>query len=166
MVRRELSTSSCSIHRIELLANLSWTLDRLAAFFLVLSAVTLLVALWPTIMGFWPIMAIALVHLAIVGICFRLAWRGHWARQDISVEGEQVLIKHRSAKREQITRWPVSRVRVAVETNKEEPHVFLRLHDRQIELGKFLPAPERLEAAKVLSEMLAPFSIVRAHQTN
>ncbi|MEM7053180.1 MAG: DUF2244 domain-containing protein, partial [Pseudomonadota bacterium] len=71
----------CAAH-IELLSNLSLTLDRLAGFFLMLSTVTLLVALWPTVMGYWPIMLVAFIHLAIVGWCFRLAWRGHWARQD------------------------------------------------------------------------------------
>lgn len=79
------------VTKIQLRSNLSWSLDRLAGFFLVMSTVTLLVALLPTLMGYWSIMIAAILHVAIVGWCFRLAWRGNWARQSERMEAGKLI---------------------------------------------------------------------------
>lgn len=144
--------------RIEVLSNLSLTLDRLAGFFLVLSAVTLTVALLPTLLGYWPIMAIAIVHLGIVGWCFRLAWRGNWARQDITVDADRVRVDFRTASATQHHELPVGWVRVEQRTMRGEPRVYLVLHGKRIEIGSFVPPAERIEAAKSIIRALEPHS--------
>lgn len=149
---------SNSVTRIEVLANLSLTLDRLAGFFLVLSAVTLTVALLPTLMGYWPIMAIAILHLAIVGWCFRIAWRGHWARQDIRVDADRVRVDFRTALGVERQEMPTDWVRVEQRAARGEPRVYLVLHDKRIEIGSFVPADERIEAARYITRALEPHS--------
>jgi uncharacterized membrane protein len=155
MVREIEDSARPEISRIEVLSNLSLTLDRLAGFFLLISGVTLGVALLPTVMGYWPIMAIAVVHLAIVGWCFRLAWRGHWARQDIEIDEEQVRIGTCTARGCQQQVWPSGWVRIERVDLGSELRVFLALHQRQIEIGRFLPEFERQQAAELIAGALA-----------
>lgn len=147
-----------SVTRIEVLANLSLSLDRLAGFFLVLSGVTLTVALLPTLLGYWPIMAIAIVHLAIVGWCFRIAWRGHWARQDITVDADRVRVDFRTARGVEQYELPTDWVRVEQRSARGEPRVYLVLHGKRIEIGSFVPADERIEAANCIIRALEPHS--------
>ena len=158
MIRAHAANAEKRETRIEVLANLSLTLDRLAGIFLVLSAATLLVALLPTLLGYWPIMVIAIAHLAIVGWCFRLAWRGNWARQDITVDGERVVVEYRTARERQSHEFPAGWVRVEQRAVHGEPRVFLVLHDKRIEIGSFVPANERIEAARNIVQALEPHS--------
>ena len=144
--------------RIEVLSNLSLSLDRLAGVFLVLSCITLLVALLPTIWGYWPIMVIAIIHLAIVGWCFRAAWRGNWARQDITVDGQKVRVELRTARETVSTQWPTGWVQVREDMIRGEPRVRMGLHGQQIEIGRFLPPQERVEAARAIRKALTPHS--------
>lgn len=144
--------------RLELLSNLSLSFDRLAVVFLALSAVTLVVALLPTLMGFWPILVIAVIHLAIVGWCFRLAWRGYWRRQALSISGESVSLIDCSARGTTKQRWPAAWVRVDVDRRGTEPRLFLAMHGERVELGDFVPPEERLEAAEWLRQALIPRS--------
>ncbi len=158
MVRTAPQTNADQELHIEFLSNLSLSLDRLAGFFLVLSAVTLLVALWPTVMGYWPIMAVAVIHLAIVGWCFRLAWQGYWARQDVFVGREHTRIrtcrKHHQQECSLSTQW----LRVIVDRTGREPRLYLAAHDQLHEIGNFLPVDERLEAETVLRNALSRHS--------
>ena len=156
MLRTERSCPNSDVECLELLSNLSLTLDRLAGTFLVLSTVTLLVALLPTLMGYWPIFVIAVVHLAIVGWCFRLAWRGFWRRQRVCVTDDEVTFTDCSARGRHERRWPTGWVRVEVDRRGREPRLLLRLHGERVELGAFAPIEERLEAADWLERALAP----------
>ncbi len=158
MIRESTPDHETAITRIEVLANLSLTLDRLAGVFLVLSAVTLLVALLPTLLGFWPIMVIAVVHLGIVGWCFRLAWRGNWARQEITIDPQTVRIDSRTARGGQSTEWPTGWVRVQQDSARGEPRIRLAFHGRQVEIGRFVPVQERIEAAHRIIRALEPHS--------
>lgn len=143
------------VSRIQARSNLSISLDRLSVIFLGLSAVTLLVALGPLIFGLWVIMAIAIVHLLIVGWCFRLAWRGNWAREELVIGPEELTVERFTAKARSVSRWPVAWVRVHVESGRlGEQFVYLSCKGRRQQLGSFLPVPERLELAQVLSDRL------------
>jgi len=158
MIRESLTDHDNRVTRIEVLSNLSLTLDSLAFVFLGLSAVTLTVALLPTLLGYWPIMAIAIVHLLVVGWCFRIAWRGHWARQDITVDCDIVQVDLRTAKGLQRQRLAASWAKVEKRFVRGEPRVFVALHGTQIEIGSFVPAEERIEAANSITRALEPFS--------
>ncbi len=161
MVRTHLIEPERKVTRIELLANLSWTLDRLVGFFLVLSAITLLVALLPTLLGYWPIMVVAIAHLAIVGWCFRLAWRGNWARQDVVIDDKYIRVHSRTLKTENRLEWPVQWVRARAEMLRGETRAFLVLHDKRFEIGRFVPVTERIEAVNLIERALTPHSAWR-----
>lgn len=144
---------------IEARSNVSISLDRLAAVFLGLSAVTLLVALGPLLLGFWPIMVAAILHLAVVGWCMRLAWRGNWARETIVIDREKLRIDHFDVRRRTRSEWPSAWVRVEVEEQRMgERRVLVACHDRRQVIGDFLPVGEKLALADALKESLRPFS--------
>lgn len=165
MLRTAFSSPTQDGDCLELLSNLSLTLDRLAGTFLVISAVTLLVALLPTLMGYWPIFAIAVIHLAIVGWCFRLAWRGFWRRQHICVSDDGVTVTDCSARGTRTQNWPAEWVRVEVDHRGPEPRLMLRLHGERVELGAFAPVEERLRAAEWLERALVPRSAWNERET-
>lgn len=158
MIRESVTDQDNPVTRIEVLSNLSLTLDRLAGIFLALSAVTLTIALLPTLLGYWPIMAIAIVHLVIVGWCFRAAWRGHWARQDITVDADLVHVDFHTARGVEQHALPTGWVRVEQVSAGGEPRVFLALHGKRVEIGSFVPADERIEAARSIIRALEPYS--------
>lgn len=144
---------------IEVRSNLSMTLDRLAAVFLGLSAVVLLVALGPTIMGYWPIMLAAIVHLIMVGWCLRLAWRGNWARERILIGPEQVVVEHFDLHRQSRSYWPAAWLQVNVEQGQlGERRISLSCQGRRQMVGLFLPPQERLVLADTLKDSLRPYS--------
>jgi len=142
--------------KLELRSNLSISLDRLMGVFLVLSGFTLLVAVWPMVLGLWPVMLAALIHVVIVGICFRAAWRGNWARECISADQEGVLIEHYDARVKRRQRLPIAWLRVQQETQRlKGPRVYLVERGQRYELGRFLPDSERAELGQLLTRLLA-----------
>lgn len=145
---------------VESRSNLSMSLNRLVTVFLGLSAVTLLVALGPLILGLWPILLVAVIHLLIVGWCLRLAWRGNWAREKISIGREIMSVEHYELRKRFNSEWPVAWVRVRVEPARlGEARVFLDCKGRSQQIGEFLPVNERLELAEILKKCLRPLSV-------
>lgn len=141
---------------IEARSNLSMSLDRLAAVFLGLSAVTLLVALGPALLGFWPILVVAVVHLIVVGWCMRLAWRGNWARERLIIDRDRLTIEHFDVRQATRSQWPRAWVRVEVEEQRMgERRVVVTCHGRRQVIGSFLPTGEKLALARALREHLA-----------
>ena len=144
---------------IDAKSNLSMSLDRLATVFLGLSAVTLLIALWPLMLGFWPILLVAVVHLVIVGWCLRLAWRGNWARERLTVSSEDLSVEHYELRNRFQTRWPVAWVRIVQESGSMgDVRLFLQCQGQRQEIGAFLPVTERMELARILTQCLRPHS--------
>jgi uncharacterized membrane protein len=144
---------------IDARANLSMSLERLATVFLGLSAVTLLVALGPLILGLWPILVIALVHLLIVGWCFRLAWRGNWARERLVVGPETLVVEHYALHDQSRKSWPVAWVQVQTDDCfAGDQRIFLACQGQRQQIGAFLPVSERLELAQALKESLRPLT--------
>ncbi len=150
---------------IEARSNLSMSLDRLAGFFLLLSAVTLLAALFPLIMGLWPVMVIAIVHLLIVGWCLRLAWRGNWARERLLVGPDDLVVEHYDLRRKIRRSWPAAWVRIEIaEAALGDKRVLLRCKGETQQIGAFLPVNERLELANAVREGLRSHSAWQGSQ--
>ena len=144
---------------IEVRSNLSMTLDRLAAVFLGLSAIVLLVALGPTIMGYWPVMLAAVIHLILLGWCLRLAWRGNWVRERVLIGHEEVVIEHFDVRRHSRSSWPTGWLRVEIENRPMgEREVAVTCQGRRQVIGSFLSVQEREKLAQVLNDSLRPRS--------
>ncbi|TVQ36541.1 MAG: DUF2244 domain-containing protein [Wenzhouxiangella sp.] len=149
---------------IEARSNLSMSLDRLAGFFLFLSAITLLVALWPLILGLWPVVVIAVIHLLIVGWCLRLAWRGNWARERLLVGPDDLVVEHYDLRRSSRRSWPTAWVRIEiVKAAFGDSRVLVRCKGDEQQIGAFLPVNERLELARALKDSLKAHSAWQAN---
>lgn len=152
-------TDGSGVIVIDVKSNLSMSLDRLATVFLGLSAVTLLIALGPLILGLWPILLVAVVHLLIVGWCLRLAWRGNWARERLTVSSEKLSVEHYELRNRSQTCWPVAWVRVVQQSDSlGDVRLVLQCHGHRQEIGAFLPVTERLELGRILKQCLRPYS--------
>lgn len=140
---------------IEARSNLSMSLDGLTAVFVALCGLTLLVVAWPVFMGLWPILLAALLHLALVGWCFRAAWRGNWARERLLMDGEALVLEQFRLGRQSRSEWPAAWTRVVTEAGRfGDLKVFVSHRDRRQEIGAFLPMTEREELARALKNML------------
>jgi len=151
------SLGSKPVQVIEARSNLSLTLDQLAAVFLGLSAFVLLVTLRPVLMGLWPIMVAAVLHLLVVGWCMRLAWRGNWARERFEINDRTLTIERYSARGQARSEWPTAWVRVQVRTRPMNERVIaVTWRGQQQVIGNFLPTDDKLLLANVLKEGLRP----------
>jgi uncharacterized membrane protein len=142
--------------QIDLRSNLSMSLDRFAAVFLVLSLIMLLVAVYPLVLGLWPVMVIASLHIGLVGWCFRQAWRGNWVRQTLHFGVETVTIEHLAAKQNWRLEWPVSWLKLITRHDQlGQPRLYLQRQGQAQEIGAFLPSHERMELRDLLNQAMA-----------
>jgi len=156
MIKVKDPTADSTCQTIELYSNLSMSLDRFFAVFLVLSSFILLIALYPLMLGLWPVMVIALFHVVMVGLCFRSAWRGNWAREVIHFGPETVTIEHLEARKRWSLEWPSDWLRVGQKPDgRGELRVWLQRQAQATELGSFLPSEERHELFLLIKTMLA-----------
>jgi len=133
------------------------TLDQLMAVFAGLCVLTLLVVAWPVLMGLWPMLAIALLHLFAVGWCFRSAWRDNWAREIFRIDDDALIVDHFSAKHRITNKWSVAWTRLVREQGKfGEIHLVLMGQGKRQEIGAFLPTGERERLARMLERALRP----------
>ena len=140
---------------IEARSNLSMSLEGLTAVFGGVCLVTLLVVAWPVFMGLWPILLAALVHLAVVGWCFRVAWRGNWARQRLLLDGDDLVVEEFRLGRHSRSAWPAAWTRVELVPGRMgNMQVFIRFQGRRLEIGTFLPVNEREELAAAVQGLL------------
>ena len=140
---------------IEARSNLSMSLEGLTAVFGGICVVTLLVVAWPVFMGLWPILLAALLHLAVVGWCFRIAWRGNWARERVLLDGDDLVIEQFRLGRQTRSQWPAAWARVErVPGRLGDVQVYLRCRERRLQIGAFLPVNEREELAAAVRGML------------
>ncbi|MFW6340386.1 MAG: DUF2244 domain-containing protein [Wenzhouxiangella sp.] len=144
---------------IEAMSNVSITLDRLVAIFAGLCLVTLAVIAWPVVMGLWPMLVVAVLHLAAVGWCLRSAWRKNWARERIRVENDRLIVEHYRAGHQASSQWPVAWTRVQLEHDRSgDLRVFVTSQGRRQQIGAFLPVAERARLARMLDRALHPLS--------
>ncbi len=156
MIKTRQPTEPSDDLTIELYSNLSMSLDRFFAVFLVISAITLLIAIYPLALGLWPVMVISLIHIVLVGLCFRSAWRGNWVREIIHFDAETVTIRHLAANKSWQVQWPVTWLRLAHNADRQgHVRVYLGQHGQNQEIGGFLPAHERSELSGLMKTALA-----------
>lgn len=140
---------------IEARANLSMSLDGLSAVFAALCVVSLLVVAWPVFLGLWPVLLATLIHLAVVGWCFRAAWRGNWARERLAVEGDQLVVEQFRLGQLSRSEWPAAWTRVELSAGRcRELRAFVSSQGKRQEIGSFLPQTEREELVRMVRTML------------
>lgn len=159
MLQVKVSDHSSDDMLIEARSNLSMSLDRLSAVFGVICVLTLLIAAWPVFFGLWPILLAAMLHLVIVGWCFRAAWRGNWARECLRLEQDCLVLEEFRLGRQQRSEWPAAWTRVETRPARNgDVHVFLCAQGQRREVGSFLPVNEREQLGAALRRLLGPRS--------
>lgn len=140
---------------IELCSNLSMSLDNFFAVFLVISAFILIISTYQLSLGLWPVMIISLIHIALVGLCFRSAWRSNWVRETIYFDANTVTIKHLAANNSWKMQWPTTWIRTELSRAKNgSTRLYIKQHDQKQEIGGFLPPNERDELCGLIRTAL------------
>ena len=127
-------------------ANFSLQLDQLLKVILGLAALTLAIAAFLALKGFWPVLAIAVLQVVIVALTLFTAWRNSWQREIVEIGDEKLLVIRQQAGSEQRHELQTYWARVETEPGRRfrDPiRVFLKSREQRIELGRFLCGDER-----------------------
>lgn len=145
-------------------ANVSSSLPQLVQAFALISGLTLIIALVLTVMGFWPVLVFAALHLLIVGWALRVAWRNNWHVLQLVLDYEQLRLLANHAGYVSETSLPSAWCRVeyrAGATPAAEHRLWLVCRGNRIELGRFLNNQERKLLARRLQQGLSDYSLLQ-----
>ncbi|HEX5340572.1 MAG TPA: DUF2244 domain-containing protein [Gammaproteobacteria bacterium] len=148
--------------RIVMVPNRSLTRTGLWLFYGSLSVVTLALASWFTLHGFWPVMVYAVLELIWLGLCQRLCWQRSGYSEQIVVTGDTVIVdqdcsRHRHQHMEFNRYW----ARVVVKEPDARLHsrkLFIRSHGRECEVGRCLTDTERDRLEQRLASLIGPLA--------
>ena len=134
-----------SLRRIDLLPNCSLTPGGALFFFAGIAAVSLTVAGFFVMSGFWPVLPFAGLELGL------LAWalatslkRRHWT-QTIEIDAERVVVETRGPQGSERTEYPRhwASVKLSSPRGWYPARLLLGSHGRLFEVGAFLTEEER-----------------------
>jgi len=112
---------------------------------MLLAAVTLLIALWLTVLGYWPILIAALLHLLLAGIGLRTAVIENRCSETICVEAEHISVVQQQRQRQRHWQQTAHWLRLALQQRSQRgiPALILHANGEQLELGRFLNEQEK-----------------------
>ena len=148
---------------VRILARGNFSLDAggLLSLLLALAVVTRGLAGLLAWLGFWPILLIAVVQIALVAWILARAWERSWVADHIVVGPERIEVTHQRHRRKRHylleTAWAVVELR-SPEVAWYGPSVVLRSRSRVLELGGFLTLEERRQLADCLRRAIAQHS--------
>lgn len=148
-------------------ANISSSLPQLALAFALISGMTLLIAVFLTVLGYWPVLAFAALHLLIVGWALRVAWRNNWHVVMVAVDRDQLRLLANHAGHASETTLPSAWCRVDYRPGSPPAvanRVWLVCRDTRLEMGRFLNDQERELMARRLQQGLSGISVLERGQ--
>jgi len=144
--------------------NFSLNAGGLISLLLALGVLTLGLSGLLALLGYWPILLVAIAQLVLVAWVFIRVWKNAWIFEEISIDADQVCIVHqRYRKRTRVcfeSAWATIRLQrptIAWHAWK----LILRCKGQQVELGAFLTDDEKMTLAKHLSDALSEHSAWR-----
>jgi len=157
------SARACILAR----GNFSLKASGLISLLLALGTVTLGLAGLLALLGYWPILLLAVAQLVLVSWVFVRVWKNTWVFEEICVDADRIcIVRQRYRQRTRLcleSAWATIRL--------EQPAVswyakklILRCRGQQVELGAFLTDEEKLSLAKHLSRALSRHSAWRTDQ--
>jgi uncharacterized membrane protein len=152
--------------RVRLLARGNFSLDAggLATLLIVLGVLTLGMASLLAWKGYWPVLMVALVQLALITWIFIRVWENTWVLEEIVVDAVSVhVVKQRHRRKTQTvleSAWTTVRMEQP-EVSWYAANLILRCKGQQVELGAFLTQDEKQRLARHLSVALADHSVWR-----
>jgi uncharacterized membrane protein len=120
-----------------------------------------LLALVATAHGYWPILAIAVVQVGLLGVILVRAWKSAWTVETITVDPKTIAVLHEEYAGRR--RMELNPAWARVFLNRASigwypPRLWLKSGDREVELGAFLNAAEKCELAEILRHTIAAHS--------
>jgi len=148
-----------AFQRIVVIPNRSLSVSGLWFFYGSLAVLTLLLAAWFTLHGFWPVLAYAVLELVWLGSCQYLCWQRSKQSEQIVVTGDAVIVDIDHGRHHQHLEFSRYWARVVVKVSDARLHsrsVFIRSHGRECEVGRCLTESERDRLAQRLASLIGP----------
>lgn len=132
--------------RILARGNFSLGAGGLVNLLLALAIVTLCLAGMLAWQGYWPVLLIAIVQIALVAWIFIRVWERNWVAEVIEIHDDKIKVTHQRHKKkscyEFATAWAVIELKQP-EFAWYSPRLMLRSGAKSLELGSFLTAMEK-----------------------
>lgn len=146
-------------HRIVIIPNCSISAAGLWLFYASIAGVTLALASWYALHGFWPVLAFAVLEMLVLGLCLRVCWRhGHYG-EIITVSGAQVAVDKgggRHLEHREFSRYWAHLVVRDSGARLHPARLYIRSHGEECEIGRCLTEQERRSLVRRLAELIGP----------
>lgn len=144
--------------------NFSLDAGGLAILLLALAGVTLGLAGLLTWYGYWPILAFAMIQVALVAWLLIRTWERTWNAEWVSIGPECIEVVQQRHKRKR--QWELEPAWAVVEVKPPPiawyaPRVLLRSRGQVVELGRFLTVEEKTQLAGYLRRAIRKHSAMR-----
>ena len=152
--------------KASILARGNFSLDAggLVSLLLALAVVSLCLAVLLALQGYWPVLLIAVVQLALVAWILVRAWQRAWVSDVIDICADRITVRQQRHKRkrqiELDTAWAVIELKQP-EIAWYRPRVQLRSGSQVVELGSFLTSEEKRQLAQYLKNTIVEHSAMK-----
>ena len=160
MIITENSRTNESI-RIQARSHFSLGIRGLLTLIGTLSALTLVLASVAAWLGYWPVLAIAVLQVVLLGMIFTRAWKSAWTVETISIDSVRIRVLQQRFSGQTKTELDAAWARVVLQQPQYQwypPELMIRSGKSTVRLGEFLNAAERRELAGVLRKAVGQFS--------
>jgi len=154
--------------RIVARGNFSLDAGGLTNLLLALAAVTLGMAGLLAWQGFWPVLLIAAVQIALVSWILLRTWERGWVSEVIVVGPEWIEVTHQRHRNRRQTQLATAWARVDLvppEFAWHSPRLVLKSGYGRLELGRFLTAEEKRQLAESLRRAIGNHSALQGANT-
>jgi len=162
-----ISWQSSDSTKAHILARGNFSLDAggLVNLLLALALVSLCLAGLLTLKGYWPVLLIAVIQLALVAWILIRAWEQAWVSEVIEICENSIKVTHQRHKRkrhyELETAWAVVEW-VQPDIAWYAPRIRLRSRTQAVELGSFLTNEEKHQLVKQLQSAIEKHSAMKS----
>lgn len=143
--------------RLILRPNASLARRDARALLFAIALVMATIALGFASLGLWPVLPFSGAEWLLLVYCFRLSFRASAVQEVITVTDATILLEKGRDKPEETYRFQRAWVSLDWVKSPIQGHpssLFLRLHGKAIEVGRFLPESEREQIAHELRQIL------------
>lgn len=144
--------------------NFSLDADGLVSLLLALAVISLGLAVLLALQGYWPILLIAVVQLALVAWILIRAWARAWVCDVIDISADRITVTQQRHKRKRRVEFDTAWAVVEVEQPEiawYRPRVQLRSGSQVVELGTFLTSEEKRQLAQYLESAIVEHSAMK-----
>lgn len=147
--------------RVEARSHFSLGIKGLLTLIGTLSTLTLVLASVAAWFGYWPVLAIAVLQVILLGMIFIRTWKSAWTVETISIDSKCItVLRNRFADQEKIE-LDAAWARVILQQPQYKwypPELVIRSGKTTVRLGQYLNTAEKHELAETLSKAIGQFS--------